>query len=193
MAWQLLFHHRDQALGDLVHLIPCKQVGDLRGMDRQCSALPEFPQPVHCQSLAVFSSPLPFMSSLFFFVFSFCISTVTLLICQRLSRLQLFIEQIELFNQEQIMFPFVQIAITKTRSLCHGDHVFNMSSVALCSLSHCQVSILAPSWLTSSSLARFHRHQSAGSREHCSLMLGRVGTQGWLLGPWLWNVSSIAN
>lgn len=142
------------------------------------------------------SGPLPLPpppSCRLFFVFSFCISTVTLLVCQRWSRVQLFIEQIELFNQEQIMFPCVQIAITKTRSLRHGDHAFNMSSVALCSLSHCQVSILAPSWLTSSSPASIHRHQSTGKREQRSLTLGRVCARGWLLGPWLRNVSPIAN
>lgn len=31
---QLLFHHRYQILGDFIHLIPCKQIGDLWGIGK---------------------------------------------------------------------------------------------------------------------------------------------------------------
>lgn len=90
------------------------------------------PQPAHCQSLVLFSRSTCHLFSSFLSA-----SLVKLLVSQKSPRVQLFIEQIEQFNQEQIMFPFVQIAITKTLSCHHFNNVFKCS-VTLSVLSHCQ-------------------------------------------------------
>lgn len=109
VARQFPFHHWYQTLGDFIHLIPCKQIGDLWETDKKVfyflqvpptNSLPEsgpFPPPI-CHHFSYFLSASPQSKSF---------------ICQRWPRISLFIEQC---NQEKILFPLTQIAITKNVS-----------------------------------------------------------------------------
>ena len=97
---------------------------------RKCCVFYKFPTSIQSKS-----SPFFHPHVIFFSYFLSASPQSKSLICWRLPKIQLFIEQ---FNQEEILFPLTQIAITKKVSLHHSYNIFRMSSDALCSLIHSQ-------------------------------------------------------
>lgn len=109
VARQLLFHYRYQTLGDFIHLVSRKQIGDLWETDKKVFCFLQVPHTNSLPESGPFSPPMCHLLSYFLSASPQSKSSI----CQRWPRILLFIEQ---FNQEKMLFPLAQIASTKNVS-----------------------------------------------------------------------------